>query len=300
MPALPGMKAGALLGALLTGGCGHMAPHIHEVTDGPEGTREIEFEIKKRIYCDLKRGVMEANRRNTFGLLDRRTGRITTKQFIPNDWGAFVSLSLQVDESSSMNPGVSATRILENAVTSFPSGNVFTPQSLSVGLGGTIASTASRTDKFDAFYTIGFLMTPETSRSVCIPANDPFLSKGQVPATSSPLIVSYLGIEKWLMDAMFTNSLLPSDEPDKATKTPDTITYELKFVVVSSGNVNPTLRLVRLSGNTGGLPLFSLGRTRTHSLIITLGPQKGLTSQTHFASQIGQAVASGNRTLLER
>ena len=52
---------------------------------------------------------------------------------------------------------------------------------------------------------------------------------------------------------------------------PDTLTLEIKFIIVSSGNVTPTWKLLRVSANTGSAPLFSLGRTRTHDVIITIG-----------------------------
>lgn len=262
--------------------CGFSAPRIQELWDGKEGAKQIEFGIKKRIYCDLKRGIINANKSKS-GTVDLVTGKTEWKQFFPNDWGASVSLSLQVDESTSINPGVALSKPL-------PDDQLFT-----LGLGGSFSSAATRTDKFDAYYPIGYLMIPETDTSICHAKNDPF--KGLSPATSSPFIQSELGIENWLKDAMFTNTHLHSIDPQNATKTTDTITYEAKFVVTTNGSVNPTWRLVHFTGNTGG-NLFSTGRSRTHTVIVTIGPQKGQTSQTHFASQIGQAVADANRGIL--
>ena len=77
---------------------------------------------------------------------------------------------------------------------------------------------------------------------------------------------------------------------------PDTLTLEIKFIIVSSGNVTPTWKLLRVSANTGSAPLFSLGRTRTHDVIITIGPNTPATANTHLASQIGNAVSNANRT----
>lgn len=287
----------ALVLSALLGGCGLSAPPIQELWDGEDGAKEIEFGIKRRVYCDLKRGLAKVNSDPSyrFGILDRNSGKITWKQLVPNDWGALVSLSLQVDENSSVNPGATVNEVLHSTVTRFPNGNVVTPQSFSLGFGGTLSATASRTDKFDAYYPVSHLMIPDSKDSICLSENDIFKGKG---SKSSPLIVSNLGIEKWIADAMFTNSLLPSVEPSGAAKTPDTITYEAKFVIVTNGSVNPVWKLVRFSGNTGSPPLFGAGRTRTHSLIITLGPRKGETGQTHFASQIGQSIAAGYRSSL--
>ena len=75
---------------------------------------------------------------------------------------------------------------------------------------------------------------------------------------------------------------------------------EIKFIIVSNGNISPTWKLVRVTANNGSAPLFATGRTRTHDLIITIGPSNQKTLNTHLASQIGQAVSSGNQSLLQQ
>jgi hypothetical protein len=94
---------------------------------------------------------------------------------------------------------------------------------------------------------------------------------------------------------MFTKRALPSVGSGSS---PDTVSLEIKFVIVSSGNLTPTWKLVRLTANNGAGPLFATGRTRTHDLIITIGPANQMTLNTHLASQIGQAVSGGNQSLL--
>lgn len=76
----------------------------------------------------------------------------------------------------------------------------------------------------------------------------------------------------------------------------DAISYEIKFIIVSSGNVTPMWKLVQVSANTSGT-FFSTSRTRTHDLIITIGPNDGRTLNAHLASEIGQAVSGGNGAL---
>jgi hypothetical protein len=279
----------------LASGCGLRVPDIKEIWDGPEGTEQIEFEIKKRVYCDLKDAVFEAEQTPYF-VEDRTTGRTTRKQIIPDDWGAQVSLLLQVDESTALNPGVAFTEPWQNAIVHFANGNITSPQSFSLSAGATLSSTATRIDKFDPYYTIAFLKIPQTKESVCIPGNDPFVKNNETPASSSPLIQSELGISKWLAEAMFTQALLHSVGSGSA---PDTVSLEIKFIIVSSGNVNPAWKLVRVTANNGSAPLFMTGRTRTHDLIITIGPANQKTLNTHLASQIGQAVSGGNQSLLQ-
>ena len=70
----------------------------------------------------------------------------------------------------------------------------------------------------------------------------------------------------------------------------DLFSQEIKFIIVSSGNIQPTWKLIQVSANTGNTPFFSTGRTRTHDLIITSGPQRQRTANDFLATQIGQAV----------
>jgi hypothetical protein len=292
-------------------GCGLTTPDIKEAWDSDfpgdpqtglkpiSGTTLIEFEIKKKIYCELKDAVAAANAIPTTES-DSPGGKQTVKYsgLFPPNWIAEVVLSLQVDESVSLNPGLSLNQTMANAVTVFGVGNtVTTPQSFSLGFGATLSSTATRIDKFNPQYSIAFLSQPASKYSVCINGNDPLES---IAPSSSPFqIESNLGIKEWLVGALLVNSYLPSDlvQPDtpstgkpkagggKKTKA-DTISYEIKFVIISNGNVTPTWKLVKVSANTASAPLFGVGRTRTHDLIITIGPNTIATDNSSLASQI--------------
>jgi hypothetical protein len=310
---------------LLLAHCGLSNPQIAEIWDADypgdpnsnpptppvSATAQIEFEIKKQVYCELKEAVYAASH-YPITESDTLSGKKTIKysSLIPPGWSAQIALSLQVDESTALNPGVTFNQVLQNATTVFGVQNVITtPQSFSLGLGGTVSSTATRIDKFNPEYSVEFLAkTPVTSDYICDrtkPENDPFRHIHWNPASSSPfLIESDLGIKTWLLGAMFVNAIIPSDKPAKgggssgsAPKT-DSVSYEIKFVIVSNGNITPTWKLVRFSANTGSLPLLAAGRTRTHDLIITLGVASQQTNNAHLASQIGSAVASANRALL--
>ena len=221
---------------------------------------------------------------------------------IPLDWIAQISLSFQVDESSALSPGVTLNTTLPNAVKVFgPQSSVSVSQSRSVGFGGTLSSTATRIDKFDPSYSVRYLMIPDGPNSAC--TSDPFVTQlNWIPDSSSPFILEgNLGIEDWLFGAILTDLFLHSaDLPKGGTggaQKPDTISYEVKFVIVSNGNVTPTWKLVNISANTSGT-FFSTGRTRTHDLILTIGPNDTTTIYSHLASQIGQAVSGGNTSLL--
>ena len=465
-----GARAHLFTFALLSGslaGCGTVVPNIgeawDEVKDIPDtidkdghlvmprsATTQIEFEIKKQIYCELKAAVqtVEWYQKNT----------LNSYPLLPHDWGASVSLSLQVDEFTSLNPGVALNVPMANAVSTFgvvtketpTPPMISTPQSFSLGFGANLSATATRIDKFDPYYSIKYLLAPDKGSNLAgplchydDPTSDPITRDGHSPAKSSPLIpqdspilqntalhdhspdwstephiVSQLGLVNWLVGAVYTNQSIPSvtgpsqlldlsdklerervalkkrkyadnkrkysddqiteiitsgasdDDvielesregrdrkytPDEIAKylllgvapsvllqykdagyehaeidemithskrkaavpggggasspsagaagpsgggggtVPDTLTIEIKFIIVSNGNVTPTWKLLRVSANTGSAPLFSLGRTRTHDVIITIGPDNLATANTHLASQIGNAVSNGNQ-----
>jgi hypothetical protein len=76
----------------------------------------------------------------------------------------------------------------------------------------------------------------------------------------------------------------------------DVYSYDVKFVVVTSGGVNPVWKLVNINAGNGNLPLVNAGRTRTHELVLTFGP--GTNQPTDFAQQthfVGQIVQSNQR-----
>jgi hypothetical protein len=318
-----------VMAALGLTGCGLAVPDIKEAWDidkpadvAPKtpvaisGTTQIEWEIKKRIYCDLKKAVKEADKIPLLSGPSPGKLKLTRPYLIPDNWGAQVSISLQVDESLALNPGVTFNDVMHNAILAFGPGNSVTaPQSFSLGLGATLSSTATRSDKYDPYYSIAFLRENDPN-SVCLPGKDPLMDKGWTAASSSPFILeSDLGITDWLVGAMMIDNALPSQgappQPlpggggggggssgkggSGGASGQDTVTLEIKFIIVSSGNVTPTWKLVRVSANTSASPLFSTGRTRTHDLIITVGPPGPVATSTHLASQIGNAVSNSNR-----
>jgi hypothetical protein len=130
---------------------------------------------------------------------------------------------------------------------------------------------------------------------------------GTAPDPGTLILESKLGIRGWLVGAMIADILIgPQNESGSNSKAsnsgggggqkPDTISHEIKFVIVSNG-MTPTWKLVNVSANSTGT-FFSAGRTRTHDLIITISPNDTQTLYSRLAVQIGQAVSCGNGTLL--
>lgn len=270
-------------------GCGFSVPPIQEGWQGPNGTEALEFEIKKTIYCQLKEAIRRVEELQ-YSYQDNTTHQTISEVLIPNDWIAQISLLLQVDETSAFNPGIGITQPFANSVTRFLNGNVTTPQSFSLGLGVTVSGTSTRIDKFNPYYTIEYLRTPNTSQSVCVnPKNDPFLNNPQTTGFGSLLIESDLGIIRWLHDAAITDRLLRSAGPTSKTSP---YSIEIKFVVGTSGSINPVWKLIPVTFNNGSSSLLTGGRTRTHDVIITIGPPDQNTFNSNLASQVGQAFSS--------
>jgi hypothetical protein len=299
-------------------GCGLTVPDIKEIGDAdiPEnfdgqvapkvtGTAQIEYEIEERVFCELSVAVKEASR---YFVEEDKAGHgkfsVIQNGLFPPNWGAQVALSLQVDESSALNPGLTLNQIIPNAVKVFGpggAGTVVAGQSFNLGLGGTVSSAATRIDKFNPYWSIADLMKPFESNSSCFTKNDPFVRLSITPARSSPLIIdSDLKIKDWLIGAMFVNNILPSSKGSGVGggPKPESVSLEIKFIIVTSGDVTPSWKLIRFSANTGSSPFFSAGRTRTHDLIITIGPDNTQTNNSHLASQIGNAVSNANRALV--
>jgi hypothetical protein len=355
--------AAALLATGLSG-CGLSVPQIGELWDQDRpadpaqkrptytATAQIEYEIKQKVYCELTYAVLQVDNLRPGGA-------------IPKGWGVQMQLTLEVDETVSLSPGVTFTQLLPNVMKIFgvfPNNNpnsVPVTQFFSLGFGGTLSSDAHRIDKFNTYYSIKNLKDHAHDAPCQIdgkpdPQKDPFLLDGWTPAESSPLLIeSDLGLKNWLVGAMAFDFALPSTSPQPSApstssnsggafegtfdlangtfsgttssggksspggrksspgggKPPpggggtsytssggdssfkqDSFSQDIKFIIVSTGNITPTWKLIQLSANTGNAPFFSTGRTRTHELLITIGPPTTRTQNDFLASQIGQAV----------
>jgi hypothetical protein len=255
--------------------CGTYVPPINEVWEGVNISSDMELRIKQNIFCETVKAIRDVRR------------EITVPSYgpsIPDDYGVQMQVGLTIDEGSAVSPGVTYTNILMSAIVHGST----VPQSFSLSGGGTLSSTATRTDTSYSYYNVGKIAAPGVNVEVCENLNR---------AGSSPFLRSELGIEDFLMQAVPGAIAFHSSEPAKggAGKSAklDVLTYEIKFVVVSNGNITPTWKLVNVTASSGNLPLLSLGRTRTNDLILTFGPgidkPVDFALQAHFTSQIVQS-----------
>jgi len=217
----------------------------------------------EKIYCEVQRAVKDVNTisENSIENVEKfnpRAGNFAAIQPQPNDWGVQMQLQLIVEETSSINPGITFADPIR-AATIFG-----TPvsQSFSFGVGGTVSSDATRTDKFTLYYLVSDLMKDNT----CAGGVDP----QKIPADSL-LLQSDLGIERWLRNALnvWYREAIPRPMPQIAS-----LSYDVKFDVVTSGYGLPGWKLAKVTMGNGGLNLFTAKRERTHEMILTFGPSQ--------------------------
>lgn len=300
---------------LTLAGCGTGVSQLTEAWDrDPNATQAMEKQIKRAIFCQLRTAAKLAasvdTTKNYYG------GKNVTgpADEFGDTWGIQTTITLTADEKTAFTPNISFKDPLE-PVKSFGQ-NV--SQSFSAGFSGALSSQNVRYDKYSFYYTVHDLINDKGEEDICV---HPPGNLGP-PSTSSPFVdASNLGIGEWLPAAvsvsMFQRSsrIAPNGEGPalgtSGTFSPDSATYDNKFVIISDGNATPTWNLLRVG--TSGTSLIDFNRTRTHELLITIAQSQtalvedpkthkkrlvstGTPSQaavdSHFASEIGSAISA--------
>jgi hypothetical protein len=285
------------LAAIAVAGCGTYVPDHQEFWGTPNDTQIKVNKIAGQVRCELIRAV------GSVMVDDQRLYWLA-------GWGAQVTLTLTIDEKSVASPGVTLNKVLPDAVTPFPNGDVRTPQSFTLGLGGSLSSDATRTDKLTMFFNFSDFFevrgTSARQRKGILPRPPYGDCVPNSPNNADLFIQSDLKLRDWLYAAalpVLTGITDYTKFPTAPDFTNGILSHDIKFEIVSSGNINPTWTLVQVTGNAGSNPLFSTSRDRTQELLITLSPLKPGTSgapstptqaalNSHLASEIGSAVAA--------
>jgi hypothetical protein len=292
-------KAGVLLLTAIAcnvSGCGSFVPEIEEFWAEPADVSVKVNAIAGQVQCELRDALLYLLEQDVrVAKLNPRLpdGKLDLKLSWLLNWSAQVTLTLTILESTSINPGLTLNTPLNNALTTYGKTVVTTPQSYMFGLGGTLSSTATRTDTITDIYSLRkFAKGPVPVN--CIP---------ETHANGDLFVQSELKLKQWMSQAVlgfYTNTL--EKFPTKADSNVKNgfLSHDVKFEIVSNGNATPTWKLVRVSANTGNLPFFALNRDRTQDLLITMGPAAGNGLATPaqnaaLASQIGLAVSSAIR-----
>ncbi|MEA2839913.1 MAG: hypothetical protein QOF41_1243 [Methylobacteriaceae bacterium] len=287
-------------GVLMLSACGTYVPEIEEFWGTPNDATIKVNKISGQVVCELRRAVQRVfwdSEHNPPEFVPApghpAPQRRDLKWF--EAWAVQVTLNLNIVENSALTPGVTLTRILPNSVIKFPvGGDVLTGQSTAWGLGGTLSSTATRTDKLNMFFTVKELKYGPPSMNLdCLPNS---------PANADLFIQSDLKLYDWLSAALLPYDANIINYANNATAQ-NAISHEVKFQIVSNANLTPMWKLVRVAANTSGT-LFAAGRDRTQDLTITFGPPNGTKApqlatpaeNAHLATQIGLAVSQALRS----
>ncbi|HEY1983335.1 MAG TPA: hypothetical protein VGH13_24905 [Xanthobacteraceae bacterium] len=301
--------------ALAQTACGVSIPQIPEVWDlvgDGDATQHMEEQIKRAIFCELRDAILLA--RANIQYKTYYHGKLVSTpddQPVPDSWGVQLTLTFTVDEASKLNPGASLIWPYKKPATS---------DSFTAGVGGILSSDATRTDKYETFYAVSDLTTVLSHNQIC---EAPEQQDTGPPSHSSPFVIlSDLGIRKWLPAASEVSTYLRSSRALPNGEGPalgaagsfasDSFSYDVKFVIETDANATPSWKLVRASTPTSPV-LFDTQRTRTHELLITIGPAQTTSSpgakvkvvgpsqsasNSHLAQEIGSAVASALRPAL--
>lgn len=336
-PAVIGFLAAAMLG-----GCGTSVPRIQDVTDERE-TPLIIDSIVSKANCELQSAIQQAILSDEEAAEVAKAHHLTQGRRIEwlDKWIADIVLTITIDEKSGLSPGITTNSLIESVPVVFANKTTLpTAQSVSVGLGATVSADATRKDTlewlidFSKFTDPASMKLASGARQAVRDANHGVIPRGMVIGCQrkGSLIEGDLQISDWLAGETIESYVpnLPSDvdkrvsdyQADlyaaaKASKK-GVLGHDVTFVLLYSGNVNPSWKLIRISGNTGTTPFLSGQRTKTQDLLLTLGPPAPPTTplkpgaittaqegpspsqqvlNSSLAGQIGIAVANSIRNI---
>ena len=157
-----------------------------------------------------------------------------------------------------------------------------------LGGGLTQSADATRTDKLSFYYKVSDLLAQDTCTAGIQEGND-----------RSLLVQSDLRLSEWLQDYLTPVKLGEGQEPSlkAGILKSNVISHDVKFEVLSSGNITPAWKLTNATVDQTG-SLFSASRDRTHDLLITLGPGddtglSGAASNADISQQISNGIITG-------
>jgi hypothetical protein len=291
-------------------GCGTYVPNLQEFYEPPDRARIKVENLVAHVECEVITGVQSVLLTDQDLAIERKRANLKQEEVLSElkKWAAQITLTLTVDEKSTLNPGIAFNQIYPNATSRFlTQPSVITPQSFSLGLAGAFSSEAARKETLSLY--LDFKTFTDTKSLVLARAQR---DSGQQPPCNEIggiFIDGDLKFKDWLFAATLPAAVeggieqnyIKSLESEEKVAKKDVLSHEVTFVVLYGANVTPTLKLVNFSANPGTSPLFGVQRTNTQDVIITLGPpQQGQTlstaaQNTTLASQIGLAVANAIR-----
>ena len=219
-------------------GCfGVTIPEMQEPLESSDDQRDKENTLVNLVKCQLKQGLSSVLREySTEG-----PGKGYDASWIKG-WAANVTFTLTAKETSSFSPNFSYKNRLE----------IF-----SLGVGGDAGADATRTETTALTWSVPEILSDA--------ATIPCKHFGPFKVTSD------LQIAEWLLRKAFL-ARVPGNIDRQKLDTPfNVFNYEATFVSTYSGGINPGWSFNRRSVNDS-TTFFSLSRSRTDSVNITMGP----------------------------
>jgi hypothetical protein len=229
-------------------GCGTYVPEIQENAIDQAGGQLLVKAIVNSVHCAVKNAVLEAlGPKGVPQNLSQKQGAFM------NNWGAQMALILTVEEKSTLNPVLVLTPVS-------PPTAIFT-----LGLGATASADATRKETLNFYYTVDQLRSGR-------PCPDPNNLEPYAPRDSL-LLQNDLRLTEWLFDVIMAVGTREIGAPvdAKSILKQNVIQHEVKFEVVTTGNITPAWKLLRANVNQSGT-FLSATRDRTHDLTVTFGP----------------------------
>jgi hypothetical protein len=310
-----------LIGGLsgLVASCGTFVPGLEEVYDA-QTTQNMVDAIVSHVQCEVQSQIqfIILDDLDRTRLIDPKT-RQAYKRALDwlESWAAQATLTLTVDEKTTLNPGVTLNKVLPNAVVPFRNGNVTSPQSFNLGIGASASADATRKEVLSWYINFKNFLTP---KKLAIARRERDRLYEQARDASSPEIASScsnqngiliegdLKLREWIyavlrpafVEGGIAGEYAASLKDEAKASKKDVISHQITFLIQYSGNVTPTWKLVRISVNPSS-PLFNAQRSRTQDLVVTMGPatEDGKLAQQAqnqaLAAAIGTAVANAIR-----
>lgn len=268
--------------------CGLAAPALDHADDSAEAGALFVNAVTTHVHCELRNALFFAYD----GLKEKGVSADWLRE-----WAAKVTLTVNVDEKSSLGPGVTLTRFFPSFRQTLSNGELVTGgRTLDIGLGGSLASTAAREQEITWFIVFADLFQERK------------FAKNSCETEGRVLIDGDLKIKQGLFAGVFPATLARNiSDPFINGGRLQVVQHQVSFLVEASGNITPTWRFVDVSANAGGQFLGGT-RNRKDTLLMTMGPTQlaesgrqlrvvrlvpsGPVETSHTAKQIGNNVGS--------
>jgi hypothetical protein len=275
---LKAIRALSLCALTLLSGCGTYVPDLQNFYESrdPNAEKLKVQSLIEHVACEVKTAVQQVL------IIDQdnvaRSASVGYKESTQLDWlktwVAQLTFTLTVDEKSQVNPGAAINQVLPNAAATFahhPA--VSTGQMFSVGLAAAYSADATRKET----PTLYIPLAPSTDDKSLAEARKS-IADGTFSCKTPDFDTNFKFMD-WLEDVTFgayvhggvtgnySNDLVSA----AAAKSGGALSHQVTFIIMYSGGVTPTWKLINFTGSTTS-PLFGAQRSNTQDVIITLGP----------------------------